>query len=129
MKTDKEYIEKIVSSYKNRKKIAILFGVVGVAFGIAAYLVFTEFSAKTLDITSSLNSLFREGKIITAMDIRLIESNNTLSYVMGMRVGQLLNSLAFCSGLSLGYCLNLLFGARKERIICDLYEKSKSQPL
>jgi hypothetical protein len=44
---------------------------------------------------------------------------------MGLRVGQLLTTIAIGSGISFGYCLYFLFCPRKERIIKELYEKTK----
>lgn len=125
MKSDKEYIEKIIKNYERRKKMAVLYAVVGISFGVAAFMAYVEFGIVTNELISSTSSFLTEGKTITKIDIKYAKVNNDLSYIIGLRAGQTINSLATVSGLSLGYCLYLLFWPRKERIIKELYEKTK----
>ena len=125
MISDQEYIEKIISNYERRKKRAALFGVVSIVFGIAAYIAYVLLTEKTHELVSSISSVLVEGRTIDAYDIKLVEANNELSYVMGLRVSQIFNSFATASGISLAYCIHLLFGPRKERLIKEFYEKAK----
>jgi hypothetical protein len=125
MKSDKEYIEKIIKNYERRKKMAVLFGVVGIIFGVAAFMVYVELGKITNELISSISSFLTEGQTIAKNDIKYVKVNNELSYVVGLRAGQTLNSFATASGISLGYCLYLLFWSRKERIIKELYGKTK----
>ncbi|MDH5444373.1 MAG: hypothetical protein OEY52_02385 [Gammaproteobacteria bacterium] len=123
--TDNEYIEKIIKKYVRRKKQAIIYGVIGIVLGMTTFISYIEITEKTSDYKNTLLSFLKEGRELTEHDIRLIKANNELSYVIGTRVGQSLNSFAIGSGISIGYCLYLLFWARKERIILELYEKTK----
>ena len=123
--TDNEYIEKIIKKYVRRKKQAIIYGVIGIVLGMTTFISYIEITEKTSDYKNTLLSFLKEGRELTEHDIRLIKANNELSYVIGTRVGQALNSFAIGSGISIGYCLYLLFWARKERIILELYEKTK----
>ena len=125
MTSDKEYIEKIIKSYERRKLKAALFGVVAIIFGVTAYIIYVMLGEKTHDLVSSISSVLVEGRAIDVNDIKLIKTNNDLSYVMGLRVGQMINFWSMASGISLGYCIYFLFGARKELLIKELYEKEK----
>lgn len=125
MISDKEYVEKIIRSYERRKKRAAFFGVASVIFGAFAYISYVELGEKAQELTRSISSALTEGQPLTESGIELVEVNNKLSYVMGLRVGQLLSTFSAGSGISLGYCLYLLFWPRKERIIKELYEKTK----
>lgn len=125
MTSDTEYAEKIIKTYERRKKRAAFFALISIIFAALAYISYVTLDEKNNELTSSISSALIEGRVLTEGDIGLVEANNQLSYVMGLRIGQTLNALASASGLSLGYCLYLLFWSRKERIIKDLYEKAK----
>ena len=125
MTSDKEYVEKIIRSYERRKIRATYFGAMSIIFASLAYFSYVAITEKTYEITNSMSSLLTEGRALTETDIKLVEVNNELSYVMGLRVGQLLNTFSTGAGLSFGYCLYLIFWPRKERIIKELYEKTK----
>ena len=87
MTSDKEYVEKIIRSYDRRKNRAAFFCVVSVVFGVCAYLSYVAIKEKTHEVTSSLSSTLTIGQPLTESDIALIEVNNRLSYVMGLRAG------------------------------------------
>jgi len=125
MKTDADYAEKIIKSYERRKVRAVFFGVASLIFGAFACISYMALDDKTHEITGSITSMLIEGRVLTENDIKLVKTNNQLSYIMGMRIGQLVNTFATAAGLSIGYCLYLLFWSRKERIIKELYEKEK----
>jgi len=125
MKTDSEYVEKIIKNYERRKVRAAFFGMASLIFGVFACLSYMALDDKTHEVASSIASMLIEGRALTAIDIKLVKTNNQLSYIMGMRIGQLVNTFATAAGLSMGYCLYLLFWPRKERIIKELYEKTK----
>ena len=125
MTSDTEYVEKLVKGYERRKMRAAFYGLASIVFAAFAYFTYVKLDEKTHEVTSSITSAISKGQVLTDIDIELVETNNRLSYVLGFRVGQQLNMLATTSGITLGYCMYLLFWSRKERIIKELYEKTK----
>ncbi len=125
MKSDKEYIEEIIKQYNQRYKKAVLFTILSIAFGVLTYVIYINSYTKFSELTSSIASLFFEGQNLTETDLDLIKLNNELSHSIGIRIGFILSSFVTATGVSLGCAIYQYFGSRKERIIYELYEKTK----
>ncbi len=126
VKTDEQYIESILKKHNRRNKEAIFYAVLGVVFGVIGYFFYLYISEKLVDFASSISSsLLVEGLQITKEEIKLIDLSNKISWVKGVEIGVLLGSISIVSGSLFAYALHLVFGSRKERIIIELYRKTK----
>jgi|SRR5690625_1483829 len=125
MRSDAEYIHSAVKRYERRYKLAIIYGLLAIAWSACAYFGYVELTGSTNRLLSLIGPNLREGMTVTANTVETLKVSNTASYTLGMRVGMVLYSSAIVSGLLLGYCLYLLFGAKRERIIAELYKNSK----
>lgn len=125
MRSDAEYIHRAVKRYERRYRLAMIYGLLAIAWSACTYFGYVELTESTNRFLSLFGPYLREGMTVTADTIETLRVSNTAFYSLGMRVGMVFYSSAIVTGLLLGYCLYLLFGAKRERIIAELYKNSK----
>lgn len=126
MESDIKHIERAIKNYKRRKILGAIFMAFSAICCFATISSYFYISTKTTELTNSLLSLHKEGSVLTDSDIELLQATNKLTYTLGVKAGSSMSFLAVSTGASFGYSLYFLLGARRERIIMELYDKSKA---
>ncbi len=125
MRSDSEYIHRAVKRYERRYKLAMIYGLLAIALAACTYFGYIELSESTNRLLNLFAPSLGEGMTVTEGTLDSLRVSNSASYTLGMRVGMILFSSAIATGLLLGNCLYLLLGAKRERVITELYRNSQ----